>query len=516
MRNLFRAVSQFLNPAKKEVRPRRLRMECLEERALMAIVWTNRGTTDAFNTWYGANAATARSIVDHAIADWNRVITNFNYQNVGTPGNAPLANTNEIEIFAEPLGTGDRGVTDSFVLDTQGKPFESRIRLDDNGAGTGWYFDTAIHSDSEFDSVNGAFSATATSGGALNLYDFYRTVAHEIGHAVGIFGHFVDANDLMTDGTNAPVGNRRLISDANITYMVNTFAYSTVSPNTVDQMYATFDGASTTDIKVRGRSGNVNENVTISKTGSNLTVAVNIAGIGTTTENLAYTTFGNLTVNTGDGNDQVYMNLSPDNAIYGSATIDTGPGTDSLLYSTSNGSQYGVKVEANTITRPYRFIGPTPYGALGFSNAEVIALFGSDVDDQFILGPWSSTGVLQYQFQSYGGNDEIDASYSSVGVIAYGGSGNDIIRGGSAGDELRGDDGADQIWGNNGNDILAGGLGADIVRGGSGSDYLFDGIIEWAGGGGLNYWLDTASYDQLFGEADTDNLFGSSGDLIVS
>lgn len=46
-------------------RPLRLGIETLEARRLLSIVWSHRGSDD-FETYYGANAELARSIVDRA------------------------------------------------------------------------------------------------------------------------------------------------------------------------------------------------------------------------------------------------------------------------------------------------------------------------------------------------------------------------------------------------------------------------------------------------------------------
>ena len=139
--------------------------EDLEGRALLAnIIWANQGDTaqnpydaDTFDHYYGANAPLARSIVLQAIADWDRVIVNFNYANVGQSGYAPQANTYYLYVFAGPLG-GSMGYlqTSSVWVDRTGrdgagpavpqfgifgKPYRSFITLDTNGGGHGWYFD---------------------------------------------------------------------------------------------------------------------------------------------------------------------------------------------------------------------------------------------------------------------------------------------------------------------------------------------------------------------------------------
>ena len=76
-------------------RPIRLALEALEDRALPStIVWVNEGGAggdfDYFETSYGAaNAELARAVVHAAIRQWENVIDDFNYANVGTVGNAP-------------------------------------------------------------------------------------------------------------------------------------------------------------------------------------------------------------------------------------------------------------------------------------------------------------------------------------------------------------------------------------------------------------------------------------------
>lgn len=164
-------------------------LETLEDRQLLStIVWTNRGSansdTDGFNANLGANAALARTLVDAAIDDWEAVIQNFNYANVGTPGNAPFANQFTLTLSAAQIN--GRGVTFNPGIDSQGKPFSATIQLDNNAAGAGWFFDATPGDNAEFNDVRTRFSARASGTG----FDFYRTALHEIGHAMGIASVF--------------------------------------------------------------------------------------------------------------------------------------------------------------------------------------------------------------------------------------------------------------------------------------------------------------------------------------
>jgi Ca2+-binding RTX toxin-like protein len=70
------------------------------------------------------------------------------------------------------------------------------------------------------------------------------------------------------------------------------------------------------------------------------------------------------------------------------------------------------------------------------------------------------------------GNDRIVATFSSLGVILNGDSGNDSIVGGAGDDCLQGGQGDDTLAGGSGADVLSGGDGADQLRGDSGMDTL--------------------------------------------
>jgi hypothetical protein len=161
--------------------------EPLERRLLLSTInWTNKGSpgsdTDSFAITYGPNATVARNIVQRAIDDWEQVIVDFNY--------AGGSNTFNVTISAGAIN--GRGVTNTIVADAQGKIRSANIVLDDD-AGNGWYFDPVIGSstvpdDGEFVNLASPFQASFTGVGAANDDDdMYRTAAHELGHAMGIF-----------------------------------------------------------------------------------------------------------------------------------------------------------------------------------------------------------------------------------------------------------------------------------------------------------------------------------------
>lgn len=166
----------------------------------MAINWVNQGNAsndaDNFETIYGvATASIARQLVSRAISDWNAVIRDFNYDGDNDPA---TDNTYSLQVFAGGFPFSLRGLTDISATTTTGLPTAGSIVMDDDGGGTGgWFFDQTPLDDAEFtavansleDGTGDAFQASfidVTTGGT-KYHDFYRTIVHEIGHAVGIY-----------------------------------------------------------------------------------------------------------------------------------------------------------------------------------------------------------------------------------------------------------------------------------------------------------------------------------------
>lgn len=168
---------------------RRRSFEMLEERRLLAINWTNAATNN-FGTVFGADAPVAVALVNRAIADWEDVIADFNYDNDSNPSTVNFRNnTYNITISGGALNLGERGRTENLTVDANGRPYQSTVTLDNDAGSAGWFFDHTPLDDAEFTGIANSFQSSfvnsATSSQGHN--DFYRTILHEIGHAVGIF-----------------------------------------------------------------------------------------------------------------------------------------------------------------------------------------------------------------------------------------------------------------------------------------------------------------------------------------
>ncbi len=353
-----------------------LALEPLEDRHLLSVIlWTNRGSTvsdtDNFTAVYGADATTARVLVDRAIDDWERVIDDFNYLSFGGLFEPIAANTYTLTIDAMALAdmTLPGDTTINFV-DTQGKPFDASIHMDDDGGGAGWFFDTTPQNDSEFTSLVGPYRAESGSSQA----DFYRAAAHEIGRAMGFddsaglaiqnflvdpsiadpqdaaasllsfFGAQVQTtlttsgglqvfegpapgglatpvqpNDLMNpDRTVSGGGVRELISDLDAKVLADAYGYSINLPSTINTFYA--DLGSNGVLSVRGLPDDANDNVVIDNNGS-LRVIVN------GTEQVFNSAVTSISIQTFGGDD--FIHVSADIGV--PVSIDAGTGNDTII-----------------------------------------------------------------------------------------------------------------------------------------------------------------------------------------
>jgi Ca2+-binding RTX toxin-like protein len=125
----------------------------------------------------------------------------------------------------------------------------------------------------------------------------------------------------------------------------------------------------------------------------------------------------------------------------------------------------------------------TPGGAAGDGAADTVIVNGTNGDDVIqVAGGTSGVSALgqaarvnvtgaeadrdQLVVNGLGGDDVIEASglaAGSIGLVADGGAGDDVIIGSAGNDVLRGGDGDDVLIGNGGTDVLDGGAGANII-----------------------------------------------------
>ncbi len=165
----------------------RLVIEDLEDRNLLStIVWTNRGNaasdTDGFNAVFGANADTARAVVDAAILDWEGIIQSFNYLGGG--------NTFGLTVSVDPASRDTGAITwVGLQTDGAGKPTAGRIQLGsgNDGHGAGYFLDPNVVNSAAFQGdILNPYARNATPGSnAGGLGDLFTVVAHEMTHALG-------------------------------------------------------------------------------------------------------------------------------------------------------------------------------------------------------------------------------------------------------------------------------------------------------------------------------------------
>ncbi|MBT8227839.1 MAG: hypothetical protein HKP61_08000 [Dactylosporangium sp.] len=226
-------------------------------------------------------------------------------------------------------------------------------------------------------------------------------------------------------------------------------------------------------------------------------------------EETRYPATTNLTIRTGDGNDQITVDKNASIGLVllggtGDDQITGGAGDDRILggigYDTLNGRGGNDRITAG-------HSGTNPP-----SVAERPAIDGVD-----------------------GGAGDDTITGSSDGSSLVGGDGNDRILGGDGRDDIHGGDGDDQISGALSNDYLHGGSGDDYLSGGDGNDYLDAGAgddvlsggrgndIAYAlagrdtvrGGTGEDYLDGGPGNDRISGDAGDDILFGGRGDDLL-
>jgi len=99
------------------------------------------------------------------------------------------------------------------------------------------------------------------------------------------------------------------------------------------------------------------------------------------------------------------------------------------------------------------------------------------------------------------GDDVVDASLATRGLLLFGGDGVDRLIGGTGHDTVSAGAGNDSVWGNDGNDVLLGDDGDDLLYGNAGDDTV-------RGGNGNDRMYGSSGRDDLDGEAGDDKASG--------
>ncbi len=106
------------------------------------------------------------------------------------------------------------------------------------------------------------------------------------------------------------------------------------------------------------------------------------------------------------------------------------------------------------------------------------------------------------------GNDQFDATGSTVRVTLRGNGGDDVLTGGEGNDEINGGAGADQLFGGGGNDFFYIDADDTLIRGGAGADTV---IVDTAAGVTLD--MTTAEIENAVGNAGNDQ-FDATGSTV--
>jgi hypothetical protein len=216
------------------------------------IVWVNRGVTsgtsnDRFNDVFGANANTARAVMDAAINMWSRVIGSFNYTG------SFAGSTYQLTVSMASSGTSN-GASAGVSTWGAGKPLAGAITMGrgSDGAGGSWYIDPTPYDNSEFmGTIDNAFAGQAQSGSpAAGRGDFLTVALAEIAHCMGLYSapSLFQSGGLTNTGINDAVGGSTgsklfTFSNVNVQHLMTEFdsgagkwgsAIHTADPQTVN------------------------------------------------------------------------------------------------------------------------------------------------------------------------------------------------------------------------------------------------------------------------------------------
>lgn len=216
---------------------------------------------------------------------------------------------------------------------------------------------------------------------------------------------------------------------------------------------------------------------------------------------------GNDTLAGGNGDNQLFGGAGDDSFLAGGsygAGLDSqygGTGNDSFLIAASASYILVEGGEDPGDRDVLRLTSDTGAGVnLGFTSAES----GS-------FGFAGGAGGVFSQIEAVvatEGDDTINASGLSDGVVVYGGGGHDFFNGGEGGDLFEAGAGPDEVFAAGGDDTIDGGGDADFIYGGAGQDSL-------TGGSGNDYMQGDTGNDTVIAGEGEDFIRGDAGNDFV-
>lgn len=171
---------------------------------------------------------------------------------------------------------------------------------------------------------------------------------------------------------------------------------------------------------------------------------------------------------TGGTGDDWLVGNSQDNRLIG------GPGDDTLAGGAGNDALYGGsgadRMDGGDGSDIYVVDGTDAIadsGSTGYDKAQIRGIAGDAIVLEASSGLERVNGNL--------GDDTIDGTLATTGLLLFGNDGADVLTGGAAADVLIGGNGADTLIGGDGDDVLLGNAGDDLFEGGNGDDVFLIG-----------------------------------------
>ncbi len=528
--NRIRSRLAKANPAKAHSRNRRLRLESLERRNLMASInWVNVGN-DHFEEVFGAQADVARNVVHAAVDSWENVISNFNNNN-GNTYNLYLRMATQADVDDYGFGGGNINqiagqAPPSAITIQNGKPIQGLVLLGRgaNGDGAEYFVDPTPNEHSEFQgTIVNAFSGSASDPMAVNKKDLYSLVQAELTHALGITSATNSNYRELIDAGPAGVGNVSLV-DTGVTdasYQGTGATLWAFNGPSISYLMTDIDGGTKrfpAHTALPHQFNSVLNNNEVLHGNRNVGNPSFLSGVRTLIPNsvalILQDTYG-YTLTAGGPERQATFYAMQDAGGDVLVRGSNGASNDSvILSSTANYVQAsvnpGLDVPGTDPFSPGGTFFMTRFANNSIDDITVEA--GAGNDSILAMGTYAGVSILTLDGEE--GNDTINGSFvSGHSFIAFGGSGNDVLRGGTLSDILIGGFGNDQLYGNQGNDIVSGNDGSDLLVGGAGDDDLYgqQGNDELRGGIGDDRILGGTEDDEIHGDDGNDRLYGESG-----